>query len=174
MTPVKPDTHCGRVLAALTDGRWHTTRELYRTAGPMILHSRVADLRAKGYDVECEHVPGRGNGAAAYRYRWVDAPGKPYQLPRPSLKEKRIGEYDPQQRYRFYQPGEGREQTWVGWAGAKTLAGLGTMLATFLEEDEIDRTQPLGILDTGPWAEGEPGVWLALPYGSTGRIAEAV
>ena len=163
---VKPTSHCGRVLAVLSDGQPHTTRDLYRRCGGMVLHSRISDLRAKGYRIECQHIAGKGTGAGAYRYQWLDAPGKAVNGARPALRDKRIAEYDYRQRYRFYQPGMGDEdQVWVGCAGAETLGGLGVMLAQFIEEEEIDPRQPLGIMDTRPWATGEPGKWLALPYG---------
>lgn len=61
-------SHCDRILEALRDGRWHTTAQLYREVGPMILHSRISDLRKKGYQVEGRHVPGE-TGADGYEYR---------------------------------------------------------------------------------------------------------
>jgi hypothetical protein len=38
--------------------------------GPMILHSRISDLRKKGHNVEGRHVPGK-TGAEGYEYRLV-------------------------------------------------------------------------------------------------------
>ncbi len=61
-------SHCQRILDALRDGQWHTTHALYIEVGPMILHSRVSDLRAKGHIVEGRHVPGK-TGADGYEYR---------------------------------------------------------------------------------------------------------
>ena len=72
-------SHCDIILAALRDGQWHTTSALYHDCGPMILHSRIADLRKKGHNVEGRHVPGR-TGAEGYEYRlgpsvtYVDVP----------------------------------------------------------------------------------------------------
>ena len=72
-------SHCARILHALRDGQWHTTHDLYIEVGPMILHSRISDLRAKGHNVEGRHVPGR-TGADGYEYRllpsvtYVDVP----------------------------------------------------------------------------------------------------
>ena len=43
-------THCDRLRAVLADGEWHDHHELYRLG--MIVHSRVADLRRKGFTVE--------------------------------------------------------------------------------------------------------------------------
>jgi hypothetical protein len=72
-------SHCGLILEALRDGEWHTTASLYRECGPMILHSRISDLRKKGHNVEGRHVPGE-TGADGYEYRlcssvtFVDVP----------------------------------------------------------------------------------------------------
>ena len=56
-----------RLLDRLSDGRWHSAAELYFELNVMV-HSRVADLRRRGYVVECERIPGE-RGARAYRYR---------------------------------------------------------------------------------------------------------
>ncbi len=72
-------SHCQKILDALQDGQWHTTHALYMQVGPMILHSRVSDLRHKGHNVEGRHVPGK-TGAEGYEYRlapsvqFVDVP----------------------------------------------------------------------------------------------------
>lgn len=62
-------THCELVLEALRDGKWHSTHDLYiEVSTPMILHSRISDLRAKGHNVEGRSVPGK-TGAHGYEYR---------------------------------------------------------------------------------------------------------
>jgi hypothetical protein len=61
-------SHCDLILNALRDGSWKTTSTLYREVGPMILHSRISDLRKKGHTVEGRHVPGQ-TGAEGYEYR---------------------------------------------------------------------------------------------------------
>ena len=72
-------SHCDLILDALRDGQWKTTRTLYIEVGPMILHSRVSDLRKRGHNVEGRHVPGK-TGAEGYEYRlapsvtYVDVP----------------------------------------------------------------------------------------------------
>lgn len=43
-------THCDRLLDVLSDGNEHDHLELYRLG--MIVHSRVADLRKRGYLIE--------------------------------------------------------------------------------------------------------------------------
>src|SRR3990167_6883886 len=62
-------THCEKVLALLADKEWHLAAELYRLG--CIAHSRIAELRSRGHVIECERCD--GEGAAAYRYRLLDA-----------------------------------------------------------------------------------------------------
>jgi hypothetical protein len=75
-------SQCDRLLEALSDGGWHTTAALHRDAGFMIVHSRIAELRARGHVVEHDHTG--GVGAAAHRYRLVSGrsqTGGPGQQP---------------------------------------------------------------------------------------------
>lgn len=51
---MKRPTGNDRVLELLSDGRKHTHLEIYRLG--VIAHSRVADLRAKGYQITCERA----------------------------------------------------------------------------------------------------------------------
>lgn len=44
-------TDCDRLLAVLQDGKLHSHSELYGLG--MIVHSRVADLRARGHNIIC-------------------------------------------------------------------------------------------------------------------------
>jgi hypothetical protein len=60
-------THCARLLEILADGGWHTCRDVL-IEEPMIVHSRVAELRSRGYLIEHETT---GAGAAGSRYRLV-------------------------------------------------------------------------------------------------------
>ena len=60
-------TQCAALLRILGDGEWHTCADILR-AEPMIVHSRIADLRAKGHVVEHETT---GKGARWSRYRLV-------------------------------------------------------------------------------------------------------
>ena len=64
-----------RILAVLADGKPHSTAELYRRVGGMILHSRVAELRKRGYRISCEYVG--GSGAEAYVYTLEDSAAGP-------------------------------------------------------------------------------------------------
>lgn len=57
-------TGCDRILARLEQGP-ATAAELYATTYTVV-HSRIADLRRRGYVIECEHVEGKG--AASYLY----------------------------------------------------------------------------------------------------------
>lgn len=72
MTKRRIPTHAERLSYILEDGEWHTSAELYRRS-MSIVHSRIADLRRRGWTIECERVAG-AEGAKAYRYR---ATGRP-------------------------------------------------------------------------------------------------
>jgi hypothetical protein len=53
-----------RILAMLADGEWHSRRSMLRAdldaGGPgFTLRSRAAELRRRGYEVECRHAGGR-------------------------------------------------------------------------------------------------------------------
>lgn len=75
-------SHCQRILEALRDGQWHTTHALYIEVGPCILHSRIADLRRKGHNVQGRHVPGK-TGADGYQYRLQPTAAAPPPVRRP-------------------------------------------------------------------------------------------
>lgn len=60
-------SQCDLLLAVLRDGRWHSHAELV-LAVPSIVHSRVADLRARGHVIVHE---ARGPGSARSLYRLV-------------------------------------------------------------------------------------------------------
>lgn len=137
VTPVKPNTHCGRLLAVLEDGRWHTTSNLYRRAGNMIVHSRIADLRAKGYRIEHDTVPGRGTGARAHRYIWLDAPTQtePEQI-QFALDTDTIAPRVPSERYRIFRVKNGGDPEIVGTVGS--LEAIGPALKYWGEEGMFD------------------------------------
>jgi len=76
---------CNRILEALRDGEWHTSADLYRQCGHLILHSRISDLRHKGYVVEGRNVPGK-SGVDGYQYRLVaNEVRQPVDLTPPSV-----------------------------------------------------------------------------------------
>jgi hypothetical protein len=54
-TGVKPGSQCARVLDLLSDGKPHSFHEILRFV-PCVVHSRVAELRSRGYQIECERV----------------------------------------------------------------------------------------------------------------------
>jgi hypothetical protein len=162
---VKPETHCGRVLAALSDGKWHTTRSLYREAGPLILHSRIADLRRKGYRIECEHIAGKGSGAGAYRYQWLDAPAPDVrddgQL---KISTDEIAPRVEAERYRIFRTRNGGAPEIVATVG--TLEAIGPALYLLGTEGEFD-DYCVGLQDAldhqdenGKWV----GKWFLLPW----------
>jgi hypothetical protein len=69
---MKAGSQAARLLAILADGEWHTTAELLREV-PSIIHSRVSDLRHKGFVVEHETT---GVGAHGSRYRLIAVPAE--------------------------------------------------------------------------------------------------
>jgi hypothetical protein len=65
-----------RILDMLADGDWHSRRHMLRAdlgAGHpgFTLHSRVAELRKRGYEIECRHSGGRD-----WEYRLVVHDGR--------------------------------------------------------------------------------------------------
>jgi hypothetical protein len=63
-----------RLLKVLRRGP-ATCAEIHQRAGHLIVNSRVAELRARGYRIECEYVGGKG--ASAYRYSLLSEPTLP-------------------------------------------------------------------------------------------------
>lgn len=61
-------TDCGRLLAALQSKPGRFVPDLYRMN--MMVHSRVADLRKQGHEIECKRF-----GHKDYRYRLVAREG---------------------------------------------------------------------------------------------------
>src|SRR3972149_11474010 len=57
----RKDTHCTRLLDVLADGKPHDHLSLYRLN--MIVHSRVSELRKRGYRIEMR----RDGGLYLYR-----------------------------------------------------------------------------------------------------------
>ncbi len=164
MTEVRPDTHCGKVLAALSDGLPHTTRQLYREAGPMILHSRVADLRKKGYRIECEHIDGKGTGAAAYRYTWLDAPAPANGPARMAITTDEIAPRVPAERYRIFRVRNGGAPEILATVGNESE--IWPAIRLMAEEGMLDDAC-LGVMDALDHQDANDkwvGKWLLLPY----------
>jgi hypothetical protein len=67
----KRPSQCDRVLALLSNRRWHNAMELYRLG--CVAHSRVADLRKRGYVIESRRL-GLPGPDAIYEYRLVSGP----------------------------------------------------------------------------------------------------
>jgi hypothetical protein len=75
---IRPGSQNARLLETLRAGP-ATNREIHLHAGHMIVNSRVAELRAHGYRIVCEHTGGKG--ADAYRYSLLSEPGIPTDRP---------------------------------------------------------------------------------------------
>lgn len=70
-----------RVAEHLADGEWHSSFEL-ATQCSVMSHSRVAELRDKGYGVESKRVRG-GEGLHAFAYRITSTPEAAEELAPP-------------------------------------------------------------------------------------------
>lgn len=66
-------SQCAAILEVLSDGEPHTVREIHERAGYSRLNSRVSELRTRGHNIVCRHVPGcRGTDAYEYRLATLD------------------------------------------------------------------------------------------------------
>ncbi len=71
MIETKPKTDCQRVLELLREHRGGWVDRPYRRLSVM-WHSRVAELRRKGYVIECRR--GEADGRADWQYRLAGEP----------------------------------------------------------------------------------------------------
>ena len=62
-----------RILGVLQDGQPHLVSEIHMRSGYSRLNSRISDLRARGYVIECFHVPNR-TGSEGYGYTLISEP----------------------------------------------------------------------------------------------------
>jgi hypothetical protein len=168
MLTTKRPTQGQRILTVLADGHWHSSAAIHRRAGSMVLHSRIASLREKGYRIEHRTVPGK-TGAHGHAYRWTDAPPLPpavavFQPDMPAPVDTdtvwpRTLEY----RYRLY----GRDAFDNGLsvvAACATPEAVGVALVTLGREKQF-RDKAFGLMDVCPNGERcESGAWLVLPW----------
>lgn len=159
------ETHCAKVLAALSDGKPHSTASLYRQCGGMILHSRIADLRKQGHTIVCEHVKGK-IGAAAYRYTWIDAPPQPATVPRQlTLTTDDIAPRTENERYRLFRVRNGGPPEIV--CTVSSMEAVGVALCTLGAEGEWDDVC-VGVQDClARWDDKQDkwvGKWLVKPW----------
>lgn len=158
MTTIVPTmTHGERILWVLSDGKFHSTANIHRQAGNMIVHSRIAELRSKGHAIEHEHVPGR-IGAQAHRYRWTNIPEDcPYRAREtPVMADPGIPN-SPETRYRIYTRVYDDLRC---IAAAATPEALGVALVTMGLEGEFDGFL-VGVMDR---PGDEPGTWIVKPW----------
>ena len=62
---LKPSTE--KVLACLKDGQWWTDYELIEASHATQAGRRLRELRANGYTIEKQRIPGRRNNLSRYR-----------------------------------------------------------------------------------------------------------
>lgn len=159
---VRPGSQCARILAVLADSKSHTTTDLYRRCGGMILHSRINELRRKhGYRIICEHLPGK-TGARAYRYTWLDAPGLPASDPDEfTLNGADVAPRDERNRYRIYRLTADALLELV--ATCATAEAVGVTLCTLGLEGEWPAGTAVGLMDTHG-TDNHSGTWLLSPW----------
>lgn len=176
---MKGKTHCEKVLEVLADGKAHSTADLYRRCGGMILHSRVSDLRKQGHNIVCERIP-HAQGAAAYQYTLLPnaRPKTPHEklaellavpgaLPADQLRldSDMIAPRIPSQQYRIVRVKNGGEPEIVG--AVATQEEIGPALCAWGAEGMFD-DYCVGLLDvldhkkpgTNIWV----GKWLVKPW----------
>jgi len=61
----KQPSQCARILALLDDGCWHTHHELYAIG--CVAHSRIAELRRRGYEFDKRRITTGGEQIWEYR-----------------------------------------------------------------------------------------------------------
>ena len=64
-----------RILGVLQDGRPHLVSEIHERSGYSRLNSRISDLRARGFVIECFHVPSK-TGSEGYGYTLISEPSE--------------------------------------------------------------------------------------------------
>jgi hypothetical protein len=150
-------THGERILRVLADQRWHTTSNIHRQAGHMVVHSRISELRGKGHEIEHRHVPGKV-GAAAHAYRWLNVTDdyRARETP-PTMADPGIPN-TPANRFRIYTRVYDDLRC---VAAAGTPEALGVALVTMGAEGEFDGYL-VGLMDRP--SDDEPGRWIVKPW----------
>lgn len=153
----KPGTQNAAILRVLSDGRWHTNQNIHQTVY-CVLHSRIAELRAHGLNIEHRVNHGAKRGSLAHSYRWVDAPA----LPESEIMEV-SADRTPEERFRIYTVCHG-DRTLVATCPDEECVGVA--ICTLAQEGAFSEPGcSIGLLDThGVPAEEKPGTWLLNPW----------
>lgn len=164
---VKQGSQCAKLLRALSDNNWHSLADLHRRAGPMIVHSRISDLRKKhGYEIEHRHVEAK-RAALSSQYRLVgEATGLPPDptthdgQPRLVLDRDSVPR-DAEHRYRIYRVIAGESELVAAVANATEI---GNKLLILGKEGQF-KESCVGILDTYG-TDSISGSWVINPFDS--------
>jgi len=64
----KADSQCGKILALLEQRRGEAVSlfDLWQVSGSMAVHSRISDLRERGYNISCVTKQTRGRVLSEY------------------------------------------------------------------------------------------------------------
>lgn len=164
MVRISINSQAGRIVRALSDGRWHTVANIHRAAGTCRLNSRISELRTRGFVIEHDTVPGR-SGSLGHRYRMVKAPldisfvGVPPE--RPALSRDEVPR-DIAHRYRIYRRVFGELEL---VAAVPTPERVGVELIRLGLEGQFAESCP-GILDTHA-SDAVSGTWCLNPWDVT-------
>lgn len=162
MTPVSPNSQCGKILGVLADGKPHLVSAIHRRAGYSRLNSRVSELRKRGYEIKCKHLDGRGTGSKAYAYQWLNAPPlEPAPEPGFVIPGENIYPRDEENRIRIYRICEGSQELDLV-ATAPDDESAGVALVRLAREGEFARCS-IGLLDTHA-SEDVPSTWIVNPW----------
>jgi len=58
------------LLDVLTDGKQHTTRDIFDRTGSMAVHTDISELRANGYTIVTDCQGRNEHGRTVYSYQW--------------------------------------------------------------------------------------------------------
>lgn len=158
----KPGTHNAILLSILSDGKPHTTTGIIR-AHPMMVHSRVSDLRKPPYNYEIVHETVKGRrGGRAHQYTLLNPPAGAVVSANgdePVVEWEEIWPRTAEYRYRLYRLDDEGEP--VVLTAVPTPEELGFALVHMGGEGQLDRTC-IGILDV----MAEPGAkkWILNPW----------
>lgn len=163
---VKPNSQNARVLRVLADGKWKSSAAITRKSGATRLNSRLAELRAHGFQIEHRPVPGK-TGPLAHKFRMLNPPSLAELATVIDIEEEDLLARDevprtPAHRYRVYRMAYDK----LGlMATATTSADVGDALIALGAEGDFGG-YCVGILDTHGSDETQ-GTWVVNPFDTT-------
>lgn len=164
----KAGSQGARLLHALQDRAWHSTSDLDRSCGEIVVSATVTSLRNLGYTIEHRVLKGKARPALANQYRLLNPPLalpatgtekiKRTILDRDSIPRTKAN------RYRIYRVLAGKLEL-VAVCGDPCK--LGKILIEYGARDEFTQSC-LGLLDTYG-TTSVSGTWLISPFDTEQR-----